>query len=346
MDLPAIHALEDSPAQTQSDLRVSIVVPTRNRSALLRELIDSLWRQTLPPSKFEIIVVDNLSTDDTPQVVEKLKQESVCQLLYHRMIENRGPVHSRNHGAGLAHAEILAFIDSDCRAHPEWLERGLSGFDQDVAFVSGTIFDKPGQEVKFFSRRNEGPLTENVTYPACNIFYRKNIFNAMGGFDEAAAFPDFRQRPVEFADTDLAWRIKEAGYKNCFRADATVYHEVETQTPINWLLEPLRLFFVPAVIRRHPGLRKHVLRWRIFFYTWAELFYLAAIGCALAIVFHPAFFLLAGPFIYRIAHIPGRPLSLKRIPRILGRVVLLAARQFLVSLTFLYGSIRFRELVL
>lgn len=347
MDLPVFHALDDPALQaSESGLLVSVVVPTRNRSRLLGELIASLWQQTLSPSRFEIIIVDNCSTDDTAELVQRLQQESPCRLSYHRMAENRGPAHPRNTGARMARAEIIAFTDSDCRAHAEWLERGLSGFAKGVAFVTGSMLDKPGQEVGFFSRRNAGVTTEHPSYPACNAFYRKEVFLAMGGFDEAACYRDFLQRPVEFADTDLAWRVKKSGYANRFVAEAIIYHEVETQKPLNWLLEPVRLFLVPELLRRHPELRKQVLRWGIFFWAGTDLFYLGVIGCVLGATVHPAFLLLAGPFLYRTAHVPGRPLSLRRIPRILARVVLLTARQLVICITFLYGSIRFRALVL
>ena len=67
------------------ELFVSVIVPTFNRCRLLRETIESLWNQTLPPICYEILVIDNLSTDGTQEMVEELQRQSPCPLVYHRM---------------------------------------------------------------------------------------------------------------------------------------------------------------------------------------------------------------------------------------------------------------------
>ncbi|MGH9666091.1 MAG: glycosyltransferase, partial [Bryobacteraceae bacterium] len=129
---------------------VTVVVPTRNRAALLRELVESLWKQTLDPETYEIIVVDNQSSDGTAEMIREMQGNSPCRLTFHVMKENKGPIHSRNAAARMAQGEILAFTDSDCRVTPEWLERGLKPFaNPEVAFVSGVVLDKPEQPVRF-----------------------------------------------------------------------------------------------------------------------------------------------------------------------------------------------------
>src|SRR5687767_15928639 len=113
-------SMTEQNCDTQSRPIVSVVIPTRNRSDLLRETIESVWAQTLDHAKYEILVMDNLSTDDTPAVMAELQKKSPCPLHYHIMSVNKGPAHSRNTGVKLAKAEIIAFTDSDCRVHPEW----------------------------------------------------------------------------------------------------------------------------------------------------------------------------------------------------------------------------------
>ena len=89
---------------------VSVIVPTRNRGSLLGELIESLWAQTLDPARFEIIVADNRSTDNTAELMSELQQKSPCRFKFMVMEENRGPVHSRNQAVRVAQGDILADV--------------------------------------------------------------------------------------------------------------------------------------------------------------------------------------------------------------------------------------------
>ena len=254
------------PNRQSNTLKVSVIIPTRNRRELLREVIESLCNQTLDPNGFEIIVMDNASTDGTPVLIKHLQARSPCTIRYGQLSSNLGPVQARNLGVKLAEAEIVAFTDSDCRAHPEWLERGLQVLTESdgSAFVAGAVLDKPDQAVSFFTIRNGAVPGENYTYPTCNVFYRKSVFLEMGGFDESVWLCDIANSPIECADTDLAWRIKEAGYETAYLDDLIIYHEVARATPRNWLLYHTRLLVIPELVRRHPQLRKKLLQWGLF----------------------------------------------------------------------------------
>lgn len=327
---------------------ITVIVPTRNRAALLRELIESLWKQTLDPRTYEIIVADNLSSDGTADIMADLQRNSPCRLTFHVMKENKGPIHSRNAAARMAQGEILAFIDSDCRASAEWLERGLAPFSNpEVAFVSGVVLDKPEQPVRFFTFRNGAvPGEENFTYPACNILFRKNVFWEMGGFDEGEYVRDIGDKPIECADTDLAWRIRKKGYPNVYVDNAVVYHEVTPMTPWVWLKSQSRVVMVPLAIRLHPELREKLCWWGPFFRVENLLFYVALIGLALAVAVNPWLGLLAAPYVVHGMTIPGTKFSLLRLPRLLFRTAVLAARQAVICASLVYGSLRTRTLIL
>lgn len=327
-------------------LVASVVIPTRNRSHLLRETLESLWKQTLDPKTFEIVVLDNLSTDDTAAIVREMQGRSPCALRYHLMPENRGPASSRNMGVRLARAPIIAFTDSDCAADPEWLARGLPAFRDNIALVTGSVLDKPGQVVRFFTRTNSGVQSEHPTYPTCNAMYRRDVFLEMGGFDENLCFADLFNRVTECADTDLAWRIKKNGYASAFVREMIIYHEVDMQTPWAWMSEPFRLYVLPALVKRHPELRRLLLKARVFFSPINLLFYLAVIGPVLGAATHWSLSLLALPFVAWAALAGNTRLTLKRLPRIPARVVLLAARQAFMCAGLIYGSARFRSVVL
>jgi glycosyltransferase involved in cell wall biosynthesis len=328
-------------------LVVSVVIPTWNRKELLAEVLESLRRQTFPFDKFEVVVCDDGSTDGTRDLVEGLQDRFPGNLIYHRMPVNSGPAKCRNVAVGIARGELIAFTDSDCRVSPQWLEAGVAAFTSDrVAIATGCIFHKPEQQVTYFSRSHDAVTEEHPSYPAQNAIFRKALFLRFGGFEESLCFRNFRNRQVECADTDLAWRIKEGGYETVFVKEMLVYHEIETQTPVNWLMEPFRLFVVPALVKRHPGLRTRLLRWHLFMTALNVPFYALTGGVLLAVVLrNPWFLILACPYFFYTARACRRRYSFSPV-KMAGWMVLMTLRQAFGCAGLLYGSIRFRELVL
>jgi glycosyltransferase involved in cell wall biosynthesis len=326
---------------------VSVVIPTFNRRDLLREAIESLWNQTLSPQLYEIVVVDNASTDGTAEMMAEGERQSPCSITYRRMEENKGAANSRNVGASLAQGEIIAFTDSDCRVAPDWLERGVQVFKSgnDVAFVSGQTFPKPDQPLTFFSIGN--PLRgENPTYPTANMFYRKRSFVEAGGFDLSVDFGDLGKWPLECCDTEMAWRMKSQGLVGVYAADVIVYHEIMQVSPLNWLLHHARVGMVPFLIQRYPGLRRKLLWWGPFAFAENIWFYLAVVGIGLAWITRGWSLLLTLPFVWRAAVVPTRKFSLQRIPIIAGRIVFFSLRHAVICGCLIYGSVRARTLVL
>ena len=334
--------------QASSEIRVSVVIPTRNRAVMLKEVVESLFEQSLDSSQYEIIVVDNCSADNTSAVMIELSQRSPCQFRFVPLNTNRGPVYARNLGVSLAKGAVIAFTDSDCRAHPEWLSRGLEAFSKsgDVALVSGAVLDKPGQTVRFFTLRNGAMPGENFTYPTCNVFYRKDIFQKLGGFDESVWLFDVWNSPIECADTDFAWKVREAGYQNVYLDDLIIYHEVAEVSLRVWLLYHTRLLVIPELIRRHPALRGRLLLGRLFFSRDNILFYFMLAGLLLGAAVHPALLMLAVPYVLWAATAGTRAISLRRLPRTAARVPFLFARHAVICGSLFYGSLRSRTLVL
>ncbi|HWB83051.1 MAG TPA: glycosyltransferase family 2 protein [Bryobacteraceae bacterium] len=341
-------------------LQVSVIVPTRNRMTLLRELVESLWKQTLAPHHFEIIVVDNCSSDQTAEVMAEMANQSPCPLRYVRNEQNLGQIYSRNAGARHARAEILAFTDSDCRVSPQWLETSLAAFSdhghidpEQIGFVSGPVRDKPEQPVTFFSLPTFANNGENVTYPACNILYRKSAFWKAGGFDESAWPGDVGDKSFGDSDTELAWKVKNLGFENIFMSDAVVYHQVWSLTLRQWLKAQILAWRIPGVLQRTPELKPKLLWWGPFLFRDNLLFYLAAIGAALAAAGFamgiPALYwalVLALPHLWRTAYTPGRPAALLKIHRVAGRMFFLTLRQGLICGALVAGSIRSRTVAL
>jgi glycosyltransferase involved in cell wall biosynthesis len=101
---------------------VSTIIPTYNRAALLTRALDSVIAQTYRP--IEVVVVDDGSTDDTPQVMEEYRKKLLdnrCSLIYHEQANGRAPK-ARNNGIRLSHGALIAFLDSDDLWYPELID--------------------------------------------------------------------------------------------------------------------------------------------------------------------------------------------------------------------------------
>lgn len=332
--------------QTNSPIEVSVIIPTKNRSVLLRDALAALLGQTFSPTQFEVFVMDNQSSDDTETVVREFAARAPFAVHYHRMESDGGPVPARNRAASLARGRILAFTDSDCRPCPEWIARGAAAFTDGVALVSGPVTYKPEQRGGFYAKRTAETLVEHPAYPAANVFYTKAVFDQLGGFDETLSYRDPFDRAVECADSDLAWRVIESGQRNVFVPELWVFHEIEDQTPVSWLLEPTRLFILPELIRRHPQLRESWLSYGIFFHRGSIVYYLAALAAIPAALVDWRILLLAPLLIAvrALRRIDG--FSPRACLRAAGQVSMNIAKNYLLCLTLVYGSLRFRTLVL
>lgn len=174
----------------------------------MADLLDSLSTQEPP---FEALIIDAGSTDGTQKIVQKAAaKDSRIRLLHEPGSRGRG----RNAGALRATGSYLAFIDGDCIANPFWLERMRDAGDSDV-IVAGR---SPLFGYWAFERLQRVELEhrgQDVTHPSSNLFYPREAFLELGGFDE---------RFVTAEDIDLNLRAVEAGLKIRYRDDAIVYH--------------------------------------------------------------------------------------------------------------------------
>jgi glycosyltransferase involved in cell wall biosynthesis len=328
--------------------QISIIVPTYNRCRLLRDVLESLLQQTLPPGDFEVIVVDNCSNDGTEEMVLGYVERAPFRLRYHRMPQNRGVVLSRNTGARLAEGPVFGFTDSDCAVSPEWIATALETFKAhpDLAFITGPVINKPDQKITFFSIGVVDEGGENPIYPTCNIFYRRDVFWQMGGFDESVNLGDVGTSPLECSDADLAWRIKEAGYVNRFVPELKVFHEVRQAAPKEWLGSHLRCALIPELLRRHAGLRSRLLWWGPFCLVDNLLFYVAIASAIAAVLIDGWFALAVLPFLVATLRMVWKNMSLSRLPKVPAQLAFLLLRQTLITGALIYGSIRARYLVI
>ncbi len=339
----APRTAEVRPQQTAS---VSVIVPTRNRAEHVRVLLDALISQTYPASRVEIIVVDNDSEEDVAGVVSRAAERAACAVSYVRK-QNDGPAASRNRGAAVARGEILAFTDSDCIPEREWLEAGLQAFkDAAVGVACGPILPvNITRRDPFFVHQITPVTREAGLYPTANVFYRRDVFLGLGGFDETRRTYWWGQ-PVGGDDTEFAWRTKHAGFRSAFAEGAVVRHGASGVRPHEYVLNSLQAQVLPRVVRDEPAVREMCFYKRYFVHKSSVLFLLAAAGVAAAPKRRSAA-MLALPWLYSIGpilRIDAWPPT--RWPRAGLRLVLQAASAALLEGALVYGSIKHRRLVL
>ena len=167
---------------------VSVIVPVFNNAAPLRTCLAALEAQTLPRDRYEIIVVDNGSTDGT---AADLDDRAGRRLVHER---TPGSYAARNRGVAAARGQVFAFTDSDCVPAPDWLERGLAAVGDDLspAVVAGHVdlfYGNPGQPtaVELYERLtalDQHRFVEHGGFGAtANLFVPRQVFERAGPFD-------------------------------------------------------------------------------------------------------------------------------------------------------------------
>lgn len=179
------------PIRSAATPRVSVIVPTRDRADLLARAIESVVAQTV--SQWELIVVDDGSTDGTADLLKRLVGED-SRIRVERLASPAGAPSARNCGARLAGAEYLAFLDDDAEWLPAYLERQLAVLD--AAPDTGVVYcqllfrDGRGQDHVIGSNEAASPepfralLRGNSIDTSCAVM-RRAAFHAAGEFDEA-----------------------------------------------------------------------------------------------------------------------------------------------------------------
>jgi GT2 family glycosyltransferase len=206
--------------------RISVIICTYNGSRFIRECLDGLLR--LEYSNFEVVVVNDGSTDATAEIVDKYPVRLIST-------ENRGLSSARNAGLEAATGEIVAYLDDDAYPDPHWLTYLAASFIHTThAAVGGPNIPPAG----------DGPIADCVTnapggpvhvllsdqeaehIPGCNMAFRKAALQAIGGFD-----PQFR---IAGDDVDICWRLQKQGWTVGFDPAAVVWHHRRNSVRAYW----------------------------------------------------------------------------------------------------------------
>lgn len=226
---------------------ISVVVPAHGRPLRLRWLLNALEEQTLPRDAYEVIVA---TTQAEPAGVAALHPIGA------RVVRPHGSAASaqRNAGWRAAAADLVAFTDDDCRPDPGWLAALIAAAERAPgAVLQGTTTPDPYEAA--LAERAPGAQTLSVTPPTptgetCNIAYPRALLERCGGFDESL------RRACD--DTDLLARAIAAGAPLVAVPEARIHHAVEVTSLVAAVRRAQRWSDLPRVVRRHPGLRRHM----------------------------------------------------------------------------------------
>jgi cellulose synthase/poly-beta-1,6-N-acetylglucosamine synthase-like glycosyltransferase len=228
-------------------LKASVIVPVYNGSRTIDQCLLALVSQTLPRSQYEIIVVDDGSTDDTATLVTRYG----VRVLYQ---PHRGPAAARNLGVASAQGEIVLFTDADVEPSHNWVETMLAPFasDSNLAGVKGTYRTRQrewmARFVQFEYEEKYARMAQAQTIDVIDTYsaaYCREVAQFDGGFDESFA-------AASAEDQEFSFRLAKAGYQLRFVPEAIVYHQHVTSL-LAYSRRKFRMGYWRAHLhRRHP----------------------------------------------------------------------------------------------
>lgn len=226
----------------------SVVVPAYQAEDVVGDCVKALNAQNTPRERYEIIVVDDGSTDNTAAVAREAGADQVI------VCPHRGPAAARNTGVAESSGEIVLFTDADCAPTLNWIERIAAPFqDHAIDGTKGTYqtrqrslvarFVQLEYEDKYDKMRGQAYIDFVDTYSAA---YRRRVFEQGEGFDPA--FPLPANEDIEFS-----YRLARLGHKLVFVPEAVVFHH-HTDTIAGYLRRKYHVgFWRVRMYRLHPN---------------------------------------------------------------------------------------------
>lgn len=195
---------------------ISVIVPAFNAAATLPACLSALQQQVGAPPEFEVIVVDDGSTDDTAAVARAAGARV-------ERVPHGGAAAARNRGVEAARGSLLLFTDADCEPCPDWVARLSAPFaDPTIAGARGVYRTRQRALVARFVQleyedkyRYLKPLQDIDFVDTYSAAYRRDVFRANGRFDPSLPFDE---------DQEFSFRVANRGYRLVFVPDAVVYH--------------------------------------------------------------------------------------------------------------------------
>jgi len=235
-------------------MEVSIIIPTYNHKEILREALEFLFNQSYPKENYEIVIVDDGSTDGTEKMINSLSPP--CRLVYLHQ-DRKGPAIARNLGIKNARGKIIVFIDSDIFSSPDFINEHVKFHRRfgDVVVSGPTVRTDKLKDV--FSDIKRRKFRESLAWSGpslitSNLSVKKEFLLKVGGFDGEFV-------GMGWHDWELGLRLKKLGLEVKRNVEAIVYHYKRKRrlSDIPFLCEKRRGQGINAVLyyKKHPSLK-------------------------------------------------------------------------------------------
>jgi glucosyl-dolichyl phosphate glucuronosyltransferase len=273
---------------------ISVIICSYNREEYIVGAIESLYSQTLEKSKYEIIIVDNNSSDNTEEVVQHYISTTPGIRAYYLSEKQQGASFARNTGAAFAKAELLCFMDDDAIAEEHYLERIVSFFSDhaDAVGLGGRIIPKyiPGEPnwmsyyvsslVGNFDYSPGVRVFEKGKYPLeSNMVVRKTGFDSIGGFNNQLPGVVGTLR-IGGEGKDFYLRLQQRGGKIYYDPSIIVHHIVEVKK-----LTPEYMYRVASGIGRGERIRMLQQGRKAYWLKFIEYIYKLGGAIVLAVLY-------------------------------------------------------------
>jgi glycosyltransferase involved in cell wall biosynthesis len=322
---------------------LTVVIATHRRPHLLAGVLDALVGQDVGPERFEVVLVDDGSGDDTADRLRAAVHSTPLALRVVLLPTSRGPSGARNAGVAAGRSPVVAFTDDDCVPVAGWVGALLAAFDAGADLVQGAtgpppLAAKPGPWARTINVSGPSPLFET-----CNIAYRRDLFDTLGGFDESDELTALGGGRHFGEDTVLGGRLVDAGGQTAFAPDAVVHHRWEDGDFAAFLRARWRLAGFPGLANRSAHLRSRLVL-GTFLSSRTATTDLAVVGVLVGVGTRRAWPLLAAVPWVRGRWGEARSRASSRHPVI--RLAQLAVADSVGLVALVVGSVRHRRLVL
>jgi len=253
---------------------VSVIVPTYNCGSRLIQALDSVFAQTYPHDRIELVIVDDGSTDDTGERVARFKQRTPLRTRY-LVQQNAGPAAARNHGMRVARGDAIAFLDSDDWWLPAKLGRQLPLLNQAVALVycDNTFVDAAGRPIPDYVRQipiHRGeillPLFMDFFLLTSSVVLARTVVTEVGGFDESLEVGEDYEFFLRIAQRFKADCVAEKLLVRCVRPDSLSRRDYALDARVDLATLGAFLRTNPAFAQRHRrAVHQRIARYRYDF---------------------------------------------------------------------------------
>ena len=210
----------------------SVVIPTYNRSTLLRHCLYAYADQSYPKDRYELVIVDDCSSDDTADVVEELRRNTRIRAKYIRNENRMHIARTRNLGIEAASGRIVIQTDSDLIPAPQFIEGHMEAHREPGVMCTGPVINISSLDQLFVKRLSASDMCRHPLPGANGSVSREVLLNA-GGYDEDLC-------EYGWEDLELATRLRARGIKSRRSLKAAGYH----------IRKPLSIEDLPAVKAR------------------------------------------------------------------------------------------------